>query len=384
MLKRMSKGIVCAGLFAFISACSDPMVGAEVREQLETAASADISRIIGDEAERLGVTAMSVTVLEADAEPQSLYFGRAAEGGLFQAASLSKAVAAAVILTLAEREDVALDDDIRGQITSVDIASLSGGDRAITLRQLLSHTTGASQSGYPGYPRDSDLPTTADIISAPPRIFESTLAFDGTPGEFLYSGGGYMIAQLWAEDVSGMPFEALADELLFDPLSLEQSTFSQPIDEAAIAPLTLVGADASFDALDGVFTSVEDSWHDYPEQAAAGLWTTSHDYARFAAALLDAADGADNAISSDVAKAMIAPQVALEEGQHYGLGTQLVMKDDGSIRFVSHSGANTGYRALFSARPRTDDKPHRVVVSFTNTTSGASLNEAVVFALTGK
>jgi len=384
MLKRVAKGLVCAGLLAVTAACSDPMVSPDVRGALENAEPAEIQDIIGEEAERLGITAMSVTILDGDSSPQSLYFGRAEEGGLFQAASLSKAAAAAVILTLADREGVALDDDIRGQITSLDIASLSGGDRTITLRQLLSHTTGASQSGYPGYPRDYDLPTAAEVISAPPRFFESALAFDGTPGEFLYSGGGYMIAQLWAEDVAGKPFETLADELLFGPLAMRQSTFAQPIDETEIAPLTLVGADASFDIFDGVFTSVEDSWHDYPEQAAAGLWTTSHDYARFAAALMDSADGAENAIPSAVAKEMIAPQVALEQGQHYGLGTQLVTKEDNSLRFVSHSGANTGYRALFSARPRSANEPRRVVVSFTNTTSGASLNEAVVFALTGK
>ncbi|WP_379550196.1 serine hydrolase domain-containing protein [Qipengyuania sp. DGS5-3] len=371
------------GAIALSLGCSsDPLVSPDFQAKLETAPQDSLATLIDDEATQLGVTALSVTIHEAGGESQTLYFGRAKAGGLMQVASLSKTVAAAVILTLARQEEVGLDDDIRSQITSLDVAGLEGGDRPVTLRQLLSHTTGASQSGYPGYARGGDLPTAVQVVANPPRVFESTLVFDGEPGQFRYSGGGYIIAQVWAEDVSGKTFADLARETLFDPLGMEDSTFLQPIEDAEIAPLTIVGADASFDLFDGVFASIEDSWHDYPEQAAAGLWTTSNDYARFVIALMDAASGVENVIPSDLAKAMITPQVALEEGKHYGLGTQLVLHDDGSLRFVSHSGANTGYRAFFSARPATQEEPRRVVVSIANTVSGAKLNEAIVFALT--
>jgi len=367
-----------------MSGCSQPSVSPEFRSELETTAPNERLRLIEDEAQRIGVTALSFTILESGKEIESFYFGRAEPNGLMQVASLSKTVAAAVILAFAERKSVGLDDDIRGQISSLDIAALQGGNRPLTLRQLLSHTTGSSQSGYPGYPRGTPLPSTAQIIIDPPRIFESPLVFDGEQGEFRYSGGGYMIAQLWAEDVSGKPFAELAEDILLEPLDMQQSTFAQPIDDAEIAPLTVVGADASFDIFDGVFSSVEDGWHNYPEQAAAGLWTTSEDYARFAIALIEAANGAENAIPSSMAQAMITRQADLDQGQAYGLGTQLTFKDDGDLRFVSHSGANTGYRALFSVRPQSVDKPIRAVVSIANTVSGAGLNEAIVFALTDK
>jgi len=369
---------------ALMSGCSQPSVSPEFRSELETTAPNERLRLIEDEAQRIGVTALSFTILESGKEIESFYFGRAEPNGLMQVASLSKTVAAAVILAFAERKSVGLDDDIRGQISSLDIAALQGGNRPLTLRQLLSHTTGSSQSGYPGYPRGTPLPSTAQIIIDPPRIFESPLVFDGEQGEFRYSGGGYMIAQLWAEDVSGKPFAELAEDILLEPLDMQQSTFAQPIDDAEIAPLTVVGADASFDIFDGVFSSVEDGWHNYPEQAAAGLWTTSEDYARFAIALIEAANGAENAIPSSMAQAMITRQADLDQGQAYGLGTQLTFKDDGDLRFVSHSGANTGYRALFSVRPQSVDKPIRAVVSIANTVSGAGLNEAIVFALTDK
>lgn len=374
-----SAGIVIAGAL-------EKSVDPGFEDSLAQTPSTGIETLVASEAERLDVTALSVTMLDGDSAPQTFYFGRAREGGLMQVASLSKAVAAAVILTVAEQQGVGIDDDLRSQITSLDLTSLEGGDRPVTLRQLLSHTTGASQSGYPGYPRETDPPTTAEVINAPPRIFESRLEFDGEPGTFRYSGGGYTIAQLWAEDVSGKGFAELADDVLLGPLGMTESTFAQPIDEAAITPLTIVGADSGFDPMGGVFSSFENSWHDYPEKAAAGLWASSQDYARFVAALLDAAHGSESGVSPSVASAMIAPEADTSWGTgfYYGLGVALKTDEAGAITEVWHSGANAGYRSYFAARPATQDAPRRVVVSVANTASAASLNEAIVGALVAR
>lgn len=198
MPKILAYWIVLLAAAIVLGACSSPEVDPELEVQLRTATVQNAEELIAKETERLGITALTFTVLEDGKAPPTSYFGRAKGGGLMQVAGLSKTVSAAVILKLAELQSVAIDDDIGPQITSLDISSLEGGDRPITLRQLLSHTAGSSQSGYPGYPRGSDLPSTAEVIASPPRAFESTLAFDGEPGEFLYSGGGYIIAQLWA------------------------------------------------------------------------------------------------------------------------------------------------------------------------------------------
>ncbi len=384
--------IVIAGLLAIvllpaaglgIASLFGPSLDPAFEQKLTDAEREGIPELIAAEAKNLGVTALSVTVLEADREPQNHYFGRAKQGGLMQVASLSKAVAATVILILAEQRGVSLDQDIRGQITSVDIASLEGGNRPVTLRQLLSHTTGASQSGYPGYPRNSALLSTADVIDAPPRIFESQLTFDGIPGEFRYSGGGYTIAQLWAEDTTGQNFETLADELLLGPLGMTQSTFAQRTIEADIAPLTVVGADSGFAPTQGIFSAIENSWHIYPEKAAAGLWSTSEDYARFVAALLDAAAGEESAIPTEIAKAMLTPEAETDfmPGTHYGFGVMLSPDGNGDIANVWHTGANAGYRTLFMTRPASPKKPRRVVVSLGNTANAADLNRAIGTAL---
>lgn len=382
LLTVVAGSILLAGVFVF-HGNSQPALDPELRGKVANVAPDELQKIVAAEAEKLGVTALSITLIEGTAPAQSHYIGRAQAGGLMQAASLSKAVAAAVILIIADKEGVGIDDDIRPQVTSLDFASLEGGDRPITLRQLLSHTTGASQSGYPGYPRGDELPSTAEVIGAPPRFFESRLTFDGTPGEFRYSGGGYTIAQLWAEDMTGEDFAALAERHLLEPLGMEQSTFAQPIDPSAIAPLKIVGADSEFDPMSGVFSSLDDSWHNYPEQAAAGLWTTSHDYARFAAALVDAASGVENAISQKIAHEMISPQVETgwETGSHYGLGIMVKLDEDGAVTDVSHTGANAGYRALFIAKPASAETQRRVVAIMANTASSPQLNREIGEAL---
>ncbi|MBV7259864.1 serine hydrolase domain-containing protein [Erythrobacter crassostreae] len=361
----------------------EPSLDPDFEKNLTAATPDEMQSLIAKEAAKLGVTAVSITVIDGDQAPESHYVGRARADGLMQVASLSKAAAAASILIVADQKGVGLDDDIREQITSLDIAALEGGDRPVTLRQLLSHSTGASQSGYPGYARDASLPSTAEVINDPPRIFESQLAFDGEPGEFRYSGGGYTIAQLWAEDVTGKAFHKLAEEVLLKPLGMAESTFAQPIDEAAIAPLVIVGADAGFDPTEGVFSSLEDSWHVYPEQAAAGLWTTSRDYARFIAALMDAATGTENAIPTEVATAMVTPQAETkwEPGSFYGLGIVLTVDDAKNQTDVWHTGANAGYRSYFVARAVTTETARRVVVVSANTASSSYLNRAIGDAL---
>ncbi|MEM6475658.1 MAG: serine hydrolase domain-containing protein [Pseudomonadota bacterium] len=375
--------LLTAALLA-LSGCGDPTLDPQFAEQLSAAKPDEVGSLIESEAKRLDVTAMNIAIVDGDGPAQVYHFGRAKPGGLMQVASLSKTVAAAVILTHAQRQSVGLDDDIRTQVTSVDIAALEGGNRPVTLRQLLSHTTGSSQSGYPGYPRGYDFPNAAEVVDNPPRFFESALVFDGEPGEFRYSGGGYMIAQLWAEDTSGKAFEHLARELVFEPLGMEKSTFAQPIDPEAIAPLQIIGADAGLSLFQGVFAAVEDSWHVYPEQAAAGLWTTATDYAIFASALLQAAEGNSDAIPQAVARAMITKQADMGEGRAYGLGTMLRFAGNGALKSVSHTGANTGYRAYFAARPASREFSQRIVVSIANTTSGESLNAAIVDALLEK
>jgi CubicO group peptidase (beta-lactamase class C family) len=222
------------------------------------------------------------------------------DGTLFAAGSISQAVAALVALLVLE-----LDDD---------------------LRRLLSHTSGAHVEFYPGYERGADVPSLAEV--------RAEVSFDSSAvGTFRYSGGGYVVLQSLLEEATGTPFARLADEVVLDPLGMRDSTFEQPL------PADLHARAA------------RDDWHVYPEAAAAGLWTTPEDLARFAVAIQSALAGHASPIPQAVAELMVEPQaevppspdlgairgVGLAPPEAVGLGLFLA---DGSRRFGHLGGAH--------------------------------------------
>ena len=378
-LAGLSGALYLSGIFA-------PSLSPGFEDELAKASDEQVEALIAREAKKLNVTALGVYVQEGAKPGQSYTFGRAKPGAISQAASLSKAVGAAVILIVADQKGTGLDEDLREEIASIDVDALEGSDRRVTLRRLLSHTTGASQSGYPGYQRDGDFPSTAEVLTAPPRFFESPLEFDGVDGELRYSGGGYTLAQLWAEDVTGKDFAEIASEVLFAPLGMTNSTFAQPIESDPRGLREIIGADSGFAPLQGVFAPLDNSWHNYPEKAAAGLWTTPEDYGLFAKALLEAANGGTNAIPAAVATEMLTPQAETgwepEIGPtHYGFGVMLALDDNGEVERISHTGANAGYRAHFMVRPASTEASAKIVVALANTSSAPPLNKAIVQGL---
>lgn len=377
------KFMFCGALLSapILSACSPPETSSGIRVAIASSVENDLPEAISERAKALRITAHSVTFIESRTPPQSYYYGRANPNSLFQAASLSKPVAAAGILIVAGRYDVDLDADISGQFKSIDITRIKGGGRPFSLRQLLSHTAGTSQSGYPGYPKGKPIPDPSGVILKPTASFVKPMKFLQDHGNFRYSGGGYMLAQIWAEDKHGTSFENLMSELVFQPLGMTRSTFAQPIDPAAIKPLTIASADMKFKPRNGVFRPQKDSWRNYPEQAAAGLWTTTEDYAIFVSHILSAANGKISPVPKAVARAMLTPEAKFTEKLDYGLGVMLEINADSTVRYISHSGLNAGYRALFSARPETSTQKSRIVVSFSNAPNGELLNEEVVSAL---
>jgi len=157
----------------------------------------------------------------------------------FQAGSLSKTVTSAVALELVGRGELELDGK---------------------LRALLGHTSGANVPFYPGYAPDDAVPTLAESVAR--------VEFDPkVVGTFRYSGGGYTIVQQLIEQATGESFAEVARKLVLEPLGMTRSTFLQPPPE----PLRESAAWAE--------------WRLYPESAAAGLWTTPADLARFICAV---------------------------------------------------------------------------------------------------
>jgi CubicO group peptidase (beta-lactamase class C family) len=123
-------------------------------------------------------------------------------------------------------------------------------------------------------------------------------------------------------------------ELVLAPLGMRHSTFEQPLPrelEPAAATAHKGGA------------AIKGRWHIYPEMAAAGLWTTPSDLARFAIAVQKQLSGeAPPVLSKAMAVEMLKPQTGT-----WGLGFGRDGEGD-SARF-SHGGIDEGFDAVLVA-----------------------------------
>ena len=261
---------------------------------------------------------------------------------LFQAASISKPVAAATALRLVEQGVLSLDDDVNAWLRSWHVPlNRHTAREPVTLRRLLSHTAGTTVHGFPGYAAGALLPNAVQVLRGEGPANTQAVVVDTVPGAgYRYSGGGYTIAQQVMADATGRPFAALAHELVLEPAGMRHSTFEQPLPDSLHA--------AAAAAHTGAGDPIAGRHHAYPEQAAAGLWTTPSDLARFGIQIARAYRGEGGGILSPEAARVMLSAVASDYG--LGFAVERVEGDDpGDLWFV-HGGSNEGFEAFFAMR----------------------------------
>src|SRR4030067_2630952 len=112
---------------------------------------------------------------------------------LFQAASISKPVAAATALYYVEKGILGLDEDVNSRLRTWKIPDNTWTRKGkVTLRALLSATAGVSVHGFPGYAEGKDLPQLRPILDGVKPANTPPIEVDIEMGSrFRYSGGGY-------------------------------------------------------------------------------------------------------------------------------------------------------------------------------------------------
>jgi len=320
----------------------DPHI-AMVEAALMPAAPADWDRgwPLAERMEFWGVPGLSVAVVEDfDVVWEKAYGIADREQGrpattatLFQAGSISKSVAAVGAMVQVEAGRIDLDAPINDSLRSWKVPDNElTAKTPVTLRQLMSHTAGTTVQGFPGYESWSPLPSLVEILDGRPPANTPPVRVDLPPGEqYRYSGGGITIAQLGIMDITGEGYPELLRRTVLGPMGLDHSTFDQPL-----KPDDLARAAAGYQA-NGL--EVPGKRHTYPEMAAAGLWTTAGDLARFGAAMQRILRGdLDGVIRPATASMMLEPI-------HDDAGLGFFIEDrDGEVYF-EHDGADEGFLA---------------------------------------
>jgi CubicO group peptidase (beta-lactamase class C family) len=258
---------------------------------------------------------------------------------MFQAASISKPVAAMAVLRAVQDGLFTLDDDINTILTSwkLDGDGFTKG-RPVTPRMLTSHTSGLGDGfGFPGYDPSDSLPTVVQILAGHERSNVGVLFMERPPMSLMeYSGGGVTLMQQALSDARQRPFADILRDDVLGPIGMTRSTFEQPLPE-------------SFDRNAARAHSREGKamgakWHVYPEQAAAGLWTTPSDLARFVIEVQRSAVGQSNRVLS---RALVQEMLSPVGVGDYAVGFSVAKIGQGW--YFSHGGSNWGFRGTLVA-----------------------------------
>ena len=145
---------------------------------------------------------------------------------LFQAASISKPVAAMGVLKLVQDGKLKLDEDANEKLKSWKLPKHDSG-KDITVRLLLCHGAGLTVHGFGGYETGEDIPTLKQVLNGEKPANSAALRSDWEPGKgFRYSGGGYCVLQQLVLDVSGKSFPEFMKETVLKPLGSQTHGFS--------------------------------------------------------------------------------------------------------------------------------------------------------------
>jgi len=285
---------------------------------------------------------------------------------LFSVGSISKVATATTTLRLAAAGRVDLDRDVDDYLKRWKLpASDAVPDPAVSLRMLMSHTSGLGVHGFADYQPADPLPSLVQVLDGQKPAKNEAVRFKTPPGRVTdYSGGGVTVEQAVIEDATGQPLAALARAQVFAPLGMTRSTFESPL-------LASHGNVAKAHGGDGMVRAGPRGWESFAEAGASGLWTSANDLGRLVGGLIQSYQGRSDFLPQPLATTML---TEVSPGP-FGLGPRLGGAGPG--RYFFHLGANESYLAFLEGYPETGDG----FVILTNGANGLALISEVRNAL---
>ena len=250
---------------------------------------------------------------------------------IFGIASGTKLYTAIGIMKLIEKNKLSLDSKLFDFID----APYPSYDQTVTIKQLLSHT-----SGLPDY-YDEDLIEDFDnftidtpwhLLEKPSDYFSSMpdRSMKFAPGEgFHYNNGAYVFLAMVIEKLTGSYHKWLEDEI-FKPLNLKSTGFYR------LDALPANTANGYIETKDGWKTNI----YNLPIVGAGdgGLFTNSEDMIMLWDALLN-----EQVLSSELTEILLTPHIKTNEGDYYGLGIWLDKEDNSVKKTIMGSDAGVSF-----------------------------------------
>lgn len=235
---------------------------------------------------------------------------------LFRIASITKPFTATSIMMLQERGKLSVNDSFCKYL-----ADCPSAWQSITIRNLLTHTSGLPRYNGPEYRKRAPLPVTHDEIIV--RLKSKPLEF--TPGEkFDYTDSGYYLLGMIIERLSGRSYDDFLQQNICVPLRMKHTGYH--------GARSIVRNRASGYSLLKDRSLLSSLYEDPSVRFAAGaIWSTTEDLLRF-----DTALHAGKLVSRKSLDEMSTP---FKESYGYGLG----ISHDHKRRAIGHAGSVSGF-----------------------------------------
>ena len=255
---------------------------------------------------------------------------------IFEPGSISKSLNSVGILKLAQDKQIDLYTDINNYLTSWKFPyDTTSKGKKITIANLLSHTAGLTVHGFWGYPVGDSIPTLPQILDGKSPANSPPVRSEFEPAiKYQYSGGGTTITQLILNDKTKQPYDTWMYENVLKPIGMLNSSYSQP-QPAQKQKLMATGY-----LHDG---AVKGKYHIYPEQAAAGLWTTPSDLCKFIIETQLSLKGKSNKV---LTQAQTQRQLKPYVDSAMGLGVFIDNKN--GTKYFSHGAGNEGFSGFYT------------------------------------
>ena len=244
----------------------------------------------------------------------------------YRLASVTKQFTAAAILLLMEDGRLSLDDPVSRWLPSLPPAT-----RPVTIRHLLTHTSGVIDYEDVMAP-DTRVQVHDDDVLSLLEPHDSTYFKAGS--DYRYSNSGYALLALIVERASGKKFAAFLDERIFRPLKMIGTVaYEEGVSTVSHRAFGHTLKDGSWIRKDQSSTSAV--------LGDGGIYSSIDDLAKWDAALYDS-----RLLSDDSRRLAFSPHTPTKtRGVSYGFGWRI----SGDI--VSHTGETSGFRNVIIRYP---------------------------------
>nr|WP_315034711.1 serine hydrolase domain-containing protein [uncultured Chryseobacterium sp.] len=258
------------------------------------------------------------------------------ENTAFSTASITKPITALLCHILEEKGLINLNEPIDKYLKRWHLPkSKFTENNSPTWKPFFNHTSGTNQGGFSDYYEGDTIPTIKQSLLGQIPRYNKEIEFLFTPGtDFEYSGGGYVIIQMALEDALNKSIAELAQEHLFAPLGLKNTTMIQPDEKGFLTNV------ASVHDKDGKV--IKTGLPITPQIGASGVWSTPTDLAKLSIEIQNALRNRNNkVISHQVAKKVTEVSALKNAVGGWGYGWQKSVAYNNYDWFMCN-GSNTG------------------------------------------